>query len=161
MSAAAATRSRMRLLRGLRRLAQWLPGTVLLLTPVAISYRYELISAHVLVAVVTLCAAGLGGLFTRSMLRGPDLLEASLRLDAAHQLKGRLAAALEFSGAFVEGARSAGRDQRDEDGYVSVVLKEAERLGPLSPQRAAPLLLPRPLLRGGLMLVFWGALFLV
>jgi len=88
-------------------------------------------------------------------------LEASLRLDAAHQLKGRLAAALEFSGAFVEGARSEGRNQGDEDGYVSVILKEAEQLGPLSPQRAAPLHLPRPLLWGGLMLVFWGALFLV
>jgi hypothetical protein len=161
LTAAATTRSRMRFLRGLGVVAKWLPGAVLFLTPVAISYRYELISGHVLGSVVGLCAAGLGVLVVRSVSEGPNLLEATLRLDASHQLKGRLAAALEFSGAFRQGGAHIRETDADQEGYVSVILKDAERLGELSPVQAAPLLLPKPLVWGALMLLAWTSLFVV
>lgn len=157
LRATRSTRGRLRLGLGLAAFAQWFPFGVLFLTPWALSYRFEVISAPIL-------GIGLGvtllvwGLFTvRAVRRGPGLLQAALVLDRTHELKGRLAAALEYAGHF----SASPEPKRDAAGYMSLALAEAQRLGPLSPKRAAPVPLPPGIVWGGGMLFFWALLLVL
>lgn len=147
LRAARRTRARLRVMAGLTEFAKWMPVGVLFLTPWALSYRFELISGTVLT-----CAAGSTllawvAVVVRAVRRGPGLLEATLRLDGAHDLRGRLAAALEYAGAFSVKARPS----PGEESYMSLTLDDARTLGPLDAPKAAPLDVPRGVLWGSAM----------
>lgn len=147
----------MRMVKGLSALSKGLPWAVLILTPLAVCYRYRVVPAPVLTVACILAVAGLIGIFFWFFRRGAGIVEATLRLDETHELRGRLAAALEYAGVF------GARDRRvvDDDGYVAIVLKDAEEIADLSPERAAPVTVPRSLAWGGLMLAAWSVIFLV
>ena len=156
-AAAATTRTRLRLVQGLRTLARWLPAAVLAVTPLAIAYRYHWVTLPVLLVGTLGAMMGLGGLVVHAMGRGAGLLEATLRLDETHGLRGRLAAVLEYGGAL--GPRP--REDREDSGYISIILADAARLGELSPKKAAPLAIPDGMVWGALMVTVWGGIFVI
>lgn len=156
-AAATATRSRLRLAKGLSALSVGLPWAVLALTPLAIAYRYQGVSMTHLLLGCGVVALVLAVHFVRTVRRGAGLLEATLCLDEAHGLRGRLAAALEYGGAL--GVRS--ESARDDDGFVSIILADVDGLGEVSPKKAAPLSVPRPMVVGLCMLGAWATLFVV
>jgi hypothetical protein len=139
----------------LRSLSYWTPWVALLLTPWGVAFRFELISGFVL---LISCAAALGFLLAqgiRARLRGPSLLTAALRLDAEHELKGRLSAALSYAGVFGAQARASG-----EDPFVALVVQESHSLGDLAPEQAVPFERPSGLIWAGAMLSLFVLLVL-
>lgn len=152
------TQRRLRAGDALRAMSRWLPWGVLFLTPWAILYRFRFISGWVFGAVLLLCSVALVGVVVRASLKGPGLLAAALLLDRTHQLSGRLATVLEFTG-FLK-AR-VGSNSPSERAYYGLVVDQVESWGEVSAKRAAPVEVPGGFLWGFLMLAAFAFLVLV
>lgn len=145
------TRARMTRNASAASLADSLPLAVLFLTPWGLAYRLEWISGAVLAVACLVALTFIVTRMVRALSRRPSLLKAALHLDAQSDLKGRLSAALSFSGCF-ETTHLA----KDSGDFAAVAIEEARDIGTLSPQKAVPLDLPSGILWGGAMLSLFG-----
>lgn len=158
--AAHRTRGRLRAMAGASSLAKWVPAGVLFLTPWAISYRFGLVSERLVVLMGLVVIAAGAWVFARGVRRGPGLIEAALRLDQTHGWRGRLAAALDYSGEFYPAGSRIDSEAPDR-GYMNLTIEGTRDLGPVELKRAAPLFVPRGSGYGIAMIGCFGLLFVI